>query len=457
MFDVILFPSFAKPDNSTKIPSGGSSFACQMVEPCGVLNPVISFNQGVDWNPSAYNYAGISIFGRYYWITEWSFDHGRWYATMAVDPMASWKEEMLGLSEYVLRSASRYDTNVIDNLYPAKANVTSTLDTVEVWPVTDKESGTVVIGVIGKNGTSFGSVGYFQTGYAQLANLGKKMYTDTEWINGAEAAQDISEALLKCVVNPSQYLQSVMWFPIAPSGGESISTIEFGWWSTGLGAEEYYGLQPILGKLTDSRPSHPKASRGTYLSYAPYTEMYVDFPVFGRIVLDPKKFLAGEQISFQIVVDGISGMGMLRIYSASNKPEIRFARIGVPISLATATPNYLDSAVSAGGAAASLFSGNFLGATSGIGNALNSASPNLNISGQNGGIALFAQPARLVCIFHDVVDDDNEHLGKPLCKKVSLSSLSGYTQILDAEVQLPCTSVEKETIKAYMEGGFFIE
>lgn len=457
MFDVALFSNFSKPENSTKQPSGGESFPCQMVEPCGVINPNISFNQGVDWNPSEYNYAQIPVFGRYYWITEWTFNRGRWYATMKVDSLASWKDSILGLEEYVLRSSVDYDTNVIDSMYPMKANVTSQLTISEVWPTGEKTSGTVIIGVVGSNGTSFGSVGYFQTGYAQLANLGEKMFTDTSWVDGAEAAKDIGDALLKCLVNPSQYLQSVTWFPVKPAQTSAIDTIKMGWWSTGLGAGTYEGLQPLLGKLTDARPSHPKSARGAYLNYAPYTEMYVDFPPFGRIALDTDKFPAGEQINYQIIIDGISGMGMLRLYATSNKPEIRFAKIGVSIALAESTPDYIGGLNSAMGAVGNALSGNFAGALSGVGNAIANASPNVNISGTNGGMVFYSQPARLVTIFHDITDDDPLHYGKPLCKKRVLSTLSGYTVVGHGDVNIPCTETEKTSIKAFMEGGFFIE
>lgn len=464
MFTVTLFQSFSKAENSTAVPSGGDNFPCLMVEPCGILNPSISFNQGNDWNPHKYNYAYIADFERYYWTGEWTFDHGRWYVSLSVDPLASWKNSILNLTEYVLRSASAYDTYVIDNLYPAKANVSSVTYEKEIWEVSSKEDGTVILGIIGKNGTSFGSVGYFQATYQIMQMLGERMFTDTGWIDGADAGKDIGDSLLKCLVNPSQYLQSVTWFPFRFTASESASNINMGWWDTGLATFNYGGFEPIVGTLVSARPRHPKEDRGRYLSYSPFTEMYVEFPVFGKIVLDPKKFPEGASIIYQIIVDGISGMGMLRLYSGESitsdfgyQPEIRFAKIGVSVALAEASPNLLGGIMSAVGTAGSIATGNVLGELQGIGNAFSSTFNNVNVSGQNGGIELFFQPARFVCTFYDVADDDPSHLGKPLCKKVKLSSLSGYTVVNDAEVNIPCTAQEKSSIKSYMEGGFYIE
>ena len=51
------FFTFSKKINSTKRPSGGSSYSIILKAPSGVLDPVIQLDIGQDGNPTAYNWA----------------------------------------------------------------------------------------------------------------------------------------------------------------------------------------------------------------------------------------------------------------------------------------------------------------------------------------------------------------------------------------------------------------
>ena len=94
---------------------------------------------------------------------------------------------------------------------------------------------------------------------------------------------------------------------------------------------------------------------------------------------------------------------------------------------------------------------------SNIGNAIKSAIPQLATSSKNGTISSFHFEPILYCEFYKVVDDDNEHLGRPLCKNVAPSTLPGYIQCLDVEVEIPCTKTENENIVSALESGFYYE
>lgn len=466
MFDVALF-SFSKPQNSTKKPAGGETFLCQMVESCGILTPRVTFNQGTDWNPSAYNYAYIETFGRYYWITEWTWGNGMWAASMKVDPLASWKSDILSLSEYVLRASSTFDGSVIDTFYPASTTTTKQSESFPFWEAYNFENGAYVIGVLGNNQTAVGGVAYYVCSSSDLGSFMEKVMGSTEWIGSVD---EISDELLKCLVNPMQYITSVMWLPIPPWNPGSSSRVFLGWWDSMYGLPELSTYaQAISGTFVSSRPSHPQAGRGSYLNYSPYTEIFVEITPFGKISLDPYKYPAGSPVKYLILVDPISGMGVLHLYTKQIGDGDMFqAKVGVQLSVGQATSSVngaVGSAVSAVekattpvmyGAAGAAHAGRTSRLT-GIGDAISALNPELNVIGQNGGAALYAQPAVYTCLFHHVVGDDNEREGRPLCQKKTLSSLSGYTLVSDPDVDIPAMQAEKDEIAAMMTGGFYIE
>lgn len=460
-FNVTLYPSFSKPKNSTKIPSGGETFPCLMVEPCGVINPRISFNQGNNWNPSSYNYAYIPDFGRYYWVVEWTFERGRWYVTLSVDALASWKNNILSETEYVVRSASSVTPTVIDNLYPALQSFSFTNSDKQIWPVKTLASGCYVVGILGGGDGTTGGVSYYIANGKLLQNLMNAIMLSPSWMGVPE---EISEDLMKCLVNPLQYLTSVMWFPIdADSWGNSASVPYVGWWKPNVGLLDYGGDYVLEGTL-GTRASHPQAgSNRTYLNYSPYTRVSAYIPPFGTITLNPDQFPPNKSIPYRIVVDGISGMGYLEIAGEGGAIYMS-AKVGVDLSVGQETSN---SGTMAGTVLGSVGSSPLLnshpfdkavGAVfSGIGDVLSVLNPQFTNIMQSSGTSAYVYNAYLVQEFVNTVSTDNEHLGSPLCKNVLLSSLSGFTQCLDPDVNIPCTDAEHDMIASYMSGGFYIE
>jgi hypothetical protein len=55
----------------------------------------------------------------------------------------------------------------------------------------------------------------------------------------------------------------------------------------------------------------------------------------------------------------------------------------------------------------------------------------------------------------DIVAEDNEHSGRPLCQIRRISTLPGYLLIKDGEVDINGFAGEAEAVRAYLEGGFF--
>ena len=114
--------SFEKKKNSTKQPlisSATTLTSVQLKDETSIMNPVLLVNPSNSalpspFVPSGFNYANIPSFGRYYYISDWTWKNGIWECTLNVDVLASFKTAIGNTSAYVERSASMYDSNVVD-------------------------------------------------------------------------------------------------------------------------------------------------------------------------------------------------------------------------------------------------------------------------------------------------------------------------------------------------------
>lgn len=116
------------------------------------------------------------------------------------------------------------------------------------------------------------------------------------------------------------------------------------------------------------------------------------------------------------------------------------------------------SSSTAQGAISGLVQGIATGDFSNIGSAALAANSELSVKGQNGGIADYRAAPTLNYQFASIVQSDNEDLGTPCCKKLKLSSISGFTTIMRPDVDtVLATQPEIAALTQYMTNGFFIE
>ena len=93
----------------------------------------------------------------------------------------------------------------------------------------------------------------------------------------------------------------------------------------------------------------------------------------------------------------------------------------------------------------------------GIGNTAKSLMTGVRSMGNNGNMATLAQRPYFQQIFYRMADDDNEHLGRPICMKLLLSNLSGFTQCADPDITIGTTETERHLLCAHLAKGFYIE
>lgn len=463
----VTFYNFEKRNNSTKRPGSDAtqtSYTCRVLNGTGIINPKIELDIGLTGNPQAFNYCYIPDFERYYFIREWNFDRGLWIGFLTVDVLATYKTEIGASNLYVLRSAGAYDGNVIDNFYPVKTNCDYHTDLLNV-PYT---TGCYILGVVSKLG-AYGSIAYYVLDSANMPRFIQGLMDSVSVANGF-SLNDASIALQTSLVDPIQYIKSVMWCPFNMSDLTYTAATQldiFNWTLDNVNCGMLYG-KTLTKTYTFNLTKHPDTqSRGNYVNTKPYTNITLNFPPFGNIEIDTTVTGTATTLTLQLDYDIFTGSGQLRVVCNGIVLNQINTQLGVPVQISQVTRDYLGAAQSIVSGVGSVVSGALTGGaglaagiTSGInaiGNAAAAMIPRANTIGGTGNYSVLNYQPRLDYQFFRPVEDDLAHNGRPLCQKRVLSTLSGYMLIQDGDVITDGTSTEADQIRTYLESGFYYE
>lgn len=462
------FYQFAKRTNSTKRPSGGQGFGINLKAPCNIIDPEIKIATQSD--PTGYNYCYLPTFSRYYWVKNWTYANGLWVASLTVDTLASYRDQIGNSTEYVVRSSAKYDGTISDSLYPAKATVQSVTNAFQGGFAETISGGFFVIGFIAKAANSIGAVTYVVMTPGNAKKLSAKLLTDVSYLSIDNT--EISDSLTKVLFNPYQYIVSCNYFPFGIAELTAhlplVSSVDVGWWSVGIPCwilgEDNNNLTKSVSVVI---PKHPQAAnRGGYCNASPYTDYTIFLQPFGVIPLDASKLWGAATLSIQYVTDLFTGDSILRMFTDTNQlVHETTAKLGVPIQLSNITfdipsgGGLLQTGVAAafGGLQAALSGGSFSDVGNGILNAAQATNADVASKGATGSTIAFDSVPYMVARFKILVDDNNDDHGRPLCRRVQISSIPGYIMVDDPDIALAATAEEIDSVKSYMKNGFFYE
>ena len=469
------FYTFSKKENSTAQPSSGTSLYVEIKDASSIFFPLIMLNRGAAAAPS-FNYCYIPDFGRYYYITDWTWDRGLWIATLKCDVLATYKTNIGSASLYALRSSYSYDGSIPDHFYPTKAGCTFSKS--DDWNISISGfSGCFVIGVVSKDG-DFGSLKYYVVNSTNLTALTTALCSDiVTTINNFDPT-DASLELQKALIDPLSYIKSCVYIPLTPSevvnavpsGSISVTDqqIMVSSWpiTTAVGRvlSKPNPYASLSGSITI--PKHPQsATRGKFVNNSPYTSMWLVAPGFGIIDLDTTCLTDESTLSLGLKIDLPTGLGILTISNSVGEIHRLTSNVGVPVQLSQILSNYVGAAVNTVGAVGSIIggamSGNIggaiSGAASGIGSAIESLYPKVQSVGSGGSYADIPRAIHLIAQFFSIVDDDITHHGRPLCQNITPSNYPGYLLIQDGDIAISGTQEEAQEIKKYLESGFYYE
>lgn len=479
-FTINLYSGFVKKLNSTKQPTTVTlALSGELKNECSIENPVIEFL--MEGNPSNYVYAYIPAFNRYYFITDWKYNITTWIAYMAEDYLASWKNYIGNTIAYVERAAADYDGNIIDNIYPTAVNSDIFCDTLSFPFYHPSSSGCFVLGIIDSNADTEGQLGGAVTYYvmtpAQVKTFMNYLQSDTFLSDiGFPSVQTITsqmdQTLARAFVKPIDYIVSCMWypFPYTDFQTQGLKQIKVGYWAINTSIAEGYLLHhgAIVVRQCVQLRNHPDIVRGAYVNYAPYTRIDLNIQPFGNIPIDTSFRALGEYMHIEISMDTINGKAELYVTINNNAANTEAGRgneivatasgvLGVPIQLAQVQGDYL-TAVSESAQIVGDIAGLFTGGTIGhVANAAAALSPQIRSVGVDGSKLYTIIPPIIRYQFLPLVEEDNNHLGRPLMKSKTINTLPGYIKCAEAHAEFACYRTEKEAIENYMIDGFFFE
>lgn len=495
--NVVFYTSFAKKDNSTKQPTGGTTFNCVLKDSSGVLSPQIEIS--TTGNPRSYNYAYISDFGRYYYVEEWTYYRGVWTASLKVDVLASWKDSIGAATLYINRSSFTYNGKIVDGLFPMKAEVLVRRSNIpgifypgyeeEIW-----DSGFYVVGLIVRN-----DVQYIGCTSANLAKLFRSLFSDAYFESVSNMTSITPE--IKTQINPFQYVTKILYIPAPIMAGvtstawgyfkyasyQSVTSLKVGLGTCTFANDDAFGYYDFLGAymsrmkwpipLDDLGFHHPQAdTRGNFLRSAPYTKWSLYLPPFGLIDLPSDEMTSASYVFLDVTADVRTGAARLKVTAKNGAldpyPETVIvttsANCGVEHPIAGVfTPGHslLSMVGPAIGGISSAASGNYAGAVGGFFSAaINGIQayaagtvPHVSkITSQGSGSEMIGN-GELVAQFIPLVDDDLPGRGRPLCEEKQISTIPGFISADPDRLEVPCTSGEYTQICEYVSTGFFYE
>lgn len=451
--------TFSKKRNSTAQPTGdGTVFSCKVKDGSGILNPtlILDFREIVGVEPQNLNYAYISEFSRYYFITDWSYIAGLWECYLTVDVLASWKTSIGSQNLYILRSASSYDTTIVDTAYPTKTGVTFSATTQNSNPfATTFSAGSFVVGIINNDSSAIGAVSYYIFTNAEFRAFAAYLLGSTSYWGTTE----ISDQLLKCLYNPFQYIVSCTWLPVSPPAGAAVSAVPVGWWSIPVSATRLSGTVRTAGTVTVTIPKHPNGATRNYFYGEPFSTYYLDFPPFGAFTIPAAYLVSASYVDFAWNVDCITGQGKLQM-GADNSAQpfnIVHGQVGVPVQLAQMTPDVMGAIQQVIPQSRNDTVNSVIQTLGNIASAWIQSQLPMQTTGGTGGFSAGYYPIRLTGIFAYQTTESIAEFGRPYCQNATISSLSGFVQCAHTDFAIPATDPEIGEIGSYLTSGFFYE
>ena len=483
-----IFYNFAKRENSTAQPPVGNpgyTYDCKLKDEVSVITPHIILSKPSDRTYAeliGFNYVFIGDFFRYYFVRDAIFINATQIEyVLECDVLGSFKTQIGNSSEYILRSASSYDTNVLDELYPMNAEVSFANGNTTAPGVTPETyqwnpfagSGMIIIGIINNSTTSKnGAVTYYKITYTALGNMINYLLSSAGYFNLNPT--EISDNLAKALINPIQYITEAYYVPYDFGTPYTSEHLKLGWWDLptdgtcdGTPMAGDPGISNISTPLFTQKfyiPFHPQAgTRGRYMRCAPWSRYMLHAGPFGNIPIDPATITNSDYITCNIF-GNMFGDVLLQITNQYGY-VISQHRANVKHTYTVGQINndpsqFLSGLIGIGSSFAGAASnpiGSIAGAASGIISNQHNLYPQCQTAGANASGADNGIYWNLVAEFHNAVNDDNTHRGRPLCQVKKINTLSGYILVADPDLALTCTAEENIKIKNYLSSGFFYE
>lgn len=445
-----------------------------------IVNPTLILrNVATGTGTGYYNYVYIPQFKRYYWVEDWKYKNPNWEIVLTVDPLASFEDDILDSTQYVVRSENGFTATITDTLYPASNELTSDTRTPTAGAFWGdlKTSGCYIVGVRGK-GTALdtletGMVNYFSMDFKAFASFRSAVYDDTlAFYTKNGDFGDVSTAIAKLLVDINEYVVSCVFVPYQPVG-ISISTMSIGFWTwtvpSGATVKQVEMFTAYHFNRSIYLPKHPDYSDyGFYLNGSGFSAYTLHVPGVGTLPLDADALIRANSVVITMDGDSYSGAGLCKVSaiigdSPSNDTVIELynlpINLAVPVTL-SGSENATGSLLSGAANIVSSFANrDVIGA---LGNAVDSTTrvpgSSTSVVGSNTSFESLRTPCYVQGVFNKPANRDTSVFGRPCCRAIQLRALGvGYAQCSNAHVSIAGASADEiKMIEDYLNQGVYL-
>lgn len=506
--EIQLYQTNSDPNCINKVLGAKQILYGTLREDASVLTPTILIASEIMFR---WNYVYIPSTERYYFITDIKIQHTNLYEiSLKCDVLMSYKDAILNMSAYVLRSASKYDWDITDTMPPAKSGSTmgrygptsrngvwTYLKNNLTWDASNQPSSyghlliklacTFVNDMNTPPKTIYAPLGYTYAtlDFNSLATFVLRMR---------------SSGMFSGDYKLTDFILDIRWIPchIGTSGGFKARQFLFG-------HAPYFNIVDVADLNIRAFPramreretvtwtfSGLPIQEKTYRNHPPFKTMAINFTPFGQIPIDSQTW--GAEDTFYIIadIDSFNGDAILYIKGRGGYLErLSQANVAIPFDLVIQTENgrsIAQAMISGIGALASAplslipglsaitskdrqlsipgmiggAVGNLVSGVSQIAMASTMPPSISRSSGSGGNNANFADQPELLVGRHEQNDPDMATQGWLLNKTVKLSTLHGYCLVapgVHIENQLKygiATKTEMEEIEALLTSGVIL-
>jgi len=473
------FYHFSKRNKSTKVTSSEYiTLSIFLKDATTVIRPTIIV-QTIE--AVTYNYVHLVDWGRYYFVSDWMYVKGRWEISLILDPLATYKTNILATSCNILY-ASGSTKHIPDNRIPVRNNIIQAHTDQAIGGMTIVDNGMVILGITGKG--SFGA--YLMQNSNQVAEL----------LDGVDNWQQqfVSDqfGLTKQLLyggSASECLRSAIKIPVL-FGGNQVSTksaeaLYLGNYpckdNSGNSILGYEIDKPILNFDGDIDIPWTYIDANDWRRIATYTNIVLYLPFIGNIQIPATEAQNDSKIHVLYSINVTSGDLSVQVSgktsgviwanaNANIAMPTAFGSTGINTTKATSAIVAGIGAVAAGaaviatgGAAAPAVIGIGGGLAAAVGGTLNAMGGSGSGSGGlGGGSATGLDRVAHVYITSKVLTDTPANfdpiMGKPYYGVATPGSFSGYVQTDGFQFSsASASSEEKDMINSLMDSGVYIE
>ncbi len=463
------FYTFAKRKNSTLQPTGtATQIDIQLKSGTSLISPTFLLN--VSGKPS-FNY--VDFEGRKYFVNDiTSVRQDLWEILCTEDFLGTWKTDIGSTTAMIMYATGGRD-DIIDTRIPTTADVSITNDTATIsgFNILDDTSGAVILSIVGTG--SFGT-------YLLKDSTAVKELMSNVTIYTASRVTDLVTGFQQMLSdgNIGQNIKAAISLPImwTPSGNSAALYLgDYPCTYSGGQAIEGYNLQGEYIVKGDANVNIPWGRSG-WLKNAPYTEVYLYAPFIGTMALPTNDIINNTSLDVEYSINVTSGDVAVLISGHNDGKFIATASANIAMSTPYGSSNINSGKVAnavvtgAAGVLGALAATNPLTAVAALGGGLAaSAGQMLNAwhgetagggglgGGASHGLYKFVRCSVVKHSLADTQANVNSVMGKPVMKKATIGSYSGFVQCDGAEVAGNMFDQEREAINNFLNGGIYYE